>query len=97
VEIEANAIIRDNTITRTGPADTAAIWLDDSHNNTIINNRLYRQSVAIMLRNCWNNSIAYNELTLTTNANGICIWGSSGNNVTAYNHISMHQGYEGQG
>ena len=93
-----NAMISDNTITSIGPDfPSTAIWLDDSHNNTITNNRLYRHSVSVMLRNSWDNYIGYNELTLGRDPNGICIMWSSGNNVVAYNHISMHQGYEGQG
>jgi parallel beta-helix repeat protein len=93
-----NAMIDDNTITSIGPDfPSTAIWLDDSHNNTITNNRLYRHSVSIMLRNSWDNYIGYNELTLGRDPNGICITWSSGNNIIAHNHFSMHQGYEGQG
>ena len=91
-----NSIIRDNTITSVGPDfPTTAIWLMDSHNNTITNNRLYRHSVSIWVENSWDNYIAYNEVTMSRNVNGINIISSSGNNVVAYNQISMHQGYEG--
>jgi parallel beta-helix repeat protein len=91
-----NTIIRDNTITSIGPDfPTTAIWLSDSHNNTITNNRLYRHSVSIWVGNSWDNYIAYNEVTMSRNVNGININSSSGNNVVAYNQISMHQGYEG--
>jgi len=93
-----NTIIRDNTITSIGPDfPTTAIWLMDSHNNTITNNRLYRHSVSIWVENSWDNYIAYNEVTMSRNVNGICVISSSGNNVVAYNQISMHQGYEGGG
>jgi len=90
-----NALIRDNTVTSIGPDFAATgIWLDDSHHNTITNNRLYRHTVSVMLNNSWDNYVAYNEVTLADHPNGICVTWSSGNNVVAYNHFSMHQGYE---
>jgi len=88
--------ITNNTITCTGPDGTSgAIYLENSHNNTITYNHLYRQWDALHLESSWNNYIAYNELTLTDHTIGISIWHASGNNVVAYNHISAYEGRDG--
>jgi parallel beta-helix repeat protein len=89
-----NIILKNNTITCTGPDETSgAINLDNSHNNTITYNHLYRQWDAIHLQSSWNNYIAYNELTLTNHTIGISVWYGSGNNIIEYNNISAHEGY----
>jgi len=91
----SNISLKNNTIICTGPDETSgAINLDNSHNNTITYNHLYRQWDAIHLQSSWNNYIAYNELTLTNHTIGISVWYGSGNNVIEYNNISAHEGYD---
>jgi parallel beta-helix repeat protein len=93
----SNNTITNNTITCTGPDGTSgAIFLEYSHNNTITQNRLYRQWDALDIQQSWNNYIADNELTLTDHTIGISVWYGSGNNVITHNRISVYPGYEGR-
>lgn len=90
------AVIRNNTITCTGPGEaayTSAVKLQNSDHNFIMANRLLREYGAVTLRASSWNHVADNEITLTNHTPGISVWTGSGNNVVQANHISAVEGH----